>query len=56
MSYIVASAAKEKLSSSEMMCAGDLPEALSAKVEGMLDAAIVRAKANGRKTVRPDDL
>jgi histone H3/H4 len=56
MSYTVASAIKEKLSQSEMMCAGDLPEALSAHCEATLTKAIERAKANDRKTVRPEDL
>lgn len=56
MSYVVASAAKAKISGADMMCSGDLAEALSAKVDGLLDQAVTRAKANGRKTVRPEDL
>jgi histone H3/H4 len=56
MSYTVASALKEKIAAADMMCAGDLPEALSAHVDGLLDKAIARAKANDRKTVRPEDL
>ncbi|MBX4215873.1 NFYB/HAP3 family transcription factor subunit [Candidatus Parcubacteria bacterium] len=56
MTYIVASATKAKLSESGLMCAGDLPEALSTFVEAALVKAAERAKANGRKTVRPEDL
>ncbi|MFH0860966.1 MAG: DUF1931 domain-containing protein [Candidatus Altiarchaeota archaeon] len=35
---------------------GDLAEALSKKVESVLSDAVERAKANGRKTLRPCDL
>lgn len=56
MSYSVASAIKEFLSKNEMMCSGDLPEAISTFVEATLTKAVERAKANDRKTVRPCDL
>ena len=36
--------------------AGDLADALSAKVEGLVQAACARAEANGRKTVMAKDL
>ena len=36
--------------------AGDFADALSAKVEELVNAACARAKANGRKTVRASDL
>ena len=36
--------------------AGDLLDALNASVGSMLKAAVGRTKANGRGTVRPQDL
>ncbi|MBW2965729.1 DUF1931 domain-containing protein [Candidatus Woesearchaeota archaeon] len=36
--------------------AGDLAEALNAKVEGLVKAAAARAEANGRKTIMAKDL
>lgn len=56
MSYVVATSLKAFLSEKGMQTAGDLPDALSAEVEVDLTAAIERAKANGRVTVRPSDL
>lgn len=56
MSYIVASKVRENISGADMQCSGDLADAVSAKVEQMLAAAVDRAKENGRKTVRPCDL
>jgi histone H3/H4 len=38
------------------MTSGELISALSCKIECILDKAIERAKANGRKTVNPHDL
>lgn len=35
---------------------GDLPDAVSRKIRQLLNRAAERAKANGRKTVRPEDL
>ena len=35
---------------------GDLGDALSKKVEEILTEAVKRTEANGRKTVRPEDL
>lgn len=54
--FIVISKVKEHFSSKGMQSSGDLAEAVSAKVEEMLEAAGKRAESNGRKTVRPDDL
>lgn len=56
MSYVVASAIKEHLKKAGMMTAGDLPEAASAFLGWALDKAVARAKANGRVTVRKEDL
>jgi len=56
MSYVVASKVKELLKSLNMMTAGDLSDALSSELEGLGKKAAKRAQANGRKTVRGDDL
>ncbi|MFH0715134.1 MAG: hypothetical protein V1847_05180 [Candidatus Diapherotrites archaeon] len=53
--FVVTSKVKEAISKSDMNCAGDAAEALSAKVEWKIKRAVERAKANGRKTVRPED-
>lgn len=39
-----------------LRCDGDLPDAASEKLASLLDRAAERAQANGRKTVRPEDL
>ena len=56
MSYVVASKLKELLKKHGMMCSGDLSEAASALLEDAVAKAAGRAKSNGRKTVRADDL
>ncbi len=56
MSYVVASAIKELLKKHDMMTAGDLSEAASKYLEEGLVKAAKRAQANGRKTVRPEDM
>lgn len=56
MSNIVATAVKAQIADADMMMSGEFPEALSAKVETTVGDAIKRAQANGRKTVRPEDL
>ncbi len=53
---IVASKVKAYIKSKNMMTASDSLEAISNNVYSMLDAAIARAKANRRSTVRPQDL
>jgi hypothetical protein len=53
---IVASKVKAYIKSKNMMTASDSLEAVSNNVYSMLDAAIARAKANRRSTVRPQDL
>jgi histone H3/H4 len=53
---VVVSKVKDFIKSKECMTAGDLPEALSSAVYGLLEKACARAKANKRSTVRPEDL
>jgi len=48
--------AKIKDAAKGMNVAGDFAEALSGKVKELVDEAIKRAKANGRKTVQSRDL
>lgn len=55
-SLIVASKVKAYIKSKKMMTASDSLEALSEKVYGILDAAVVRTKANRRSTVKAQDL
>ncbi|MCD4832058.1 MAG: hypothetical protein K8R02_09715 [Anaerohalosphaeraceae bacterium] len=55
-SLIVASKVKAYIKSKKMMTSSDALGALSEQVYGMLDAAIVRTKANKRSTVKPQDL
>ncbi len=56
MSYVVASAIRDLLKKHGMMCAGDLPDAMSAELENLAKRAAKRAKDNGRMTVQPRDL
>lgn len=53
---VVQSKVKEEIKKKGCNCAGDLSAALSKEVSRMLDAAVKRAKSNGRKTVRANDL
>jgi len=56
MALIVASKVKEYINGKNMMSSGDLAEHVSALAEWLLSEAIKRAAANGRKTVRGEDL
>ncbi|MBT3835438.1 DUF1931 domain-containing protein [Candidatus Peribacteria bacterium] len=56
MSLVVASKVKELLKGMNLMTSGDFADALSGEVEELAKKAAKRAKANGRKTVRGDDL
>ena len=56
MSYVVASKLKELVKKHGMMSSGDLADAVSGALEALVAKACDRAKANGRKTVRPEDL
>ena len=53
---VVGSKVKDVIRSSGVRAAGDLVDAVSSSVGGMLKKAIERCKANGRGTVRPQDL
>jgi histone H3/H4 len=53
---VVQSKVKDVVSAAGMNSSGDLAESLSIVVEKKLIKAVERAKANGRKTVRPEDL
>jgi len=55
-SLVVGSKVKEAIKAQGCNCAGDLTDALSAEVVGIVTKAAARAKANGRKTVRATDL
>ncbi len=53
---VVGSKVKEHIKGKGCMTSGELVAALSSKLECLLDKAIDRAKANGRKTVNPHDV
>ena len=53
---VVTSKVKAYIKSKDMMTSSDDIAALSDKVYEMLDVAVVRAKANRRSTVKPQDL
>lgn len=55
-SLVVASKIKALIGKSGLRSSGDLVEALSAHIEQKLKRAMERAKANGRQTIRPEDL
>lgn len=53
---VVGSKVKEAVKGAGCNMAGDFPDALSVAVGGLVSKACARAKSNGRKTVRPEDL
>ncbi|MEQ8272282.1 MAG: hypothetical protein RMA76_22800 [Deltaproteobacteria bacterium] len=53
---LVQSKVKEYVRGQEMMCSSDLVEALNDHVAWLLDKAVERASANGRKTARASDV
>ena len=53
---VVGSKIKAYIRSKKCMTSGDLLQAVSGEVYGILDHAIKRTKANKRATVRPQDL
>ena len=55
-SLIVASKVKAYVKTKKMMTSSEALEPISDKVYDMLDAAIARAKANRRSTVKAQDL
>lgn len=54
--YVVGSKVKGLVKESGMNCAGTLVDAVDAQVKELVKAAVARAKANGRKTVRDCDV
>ncbi len=53
---VVGSKVKETIKGTGYRCAGDLVDALNARVHEMLTGAVARCSANNRGTVRPQDL
>jgi hypothetical protein len=53
---VIASKLKDVIKAAGLQSSGDLVEGVSEKVHEIVAAAIARAKANGRATVRPYDL
>jgi len=53
---VVGSKVKEAIKNQGVRMAGDLLDALNAAVGAHLKSAVARTKANGRGTVRPQDL
>jgi len=54
--FVVTSRVKEHIAGNEMRTGGEFVDALNAKVEELLDAAIKRCADNNRKTLQPSDL
>lgn len=55
-SFVVVSHVKDFVRSKSLCVGGDLVDGLSAKIESLLETAVLRAEANGRKTIRSCDL
>ena len=53
---VINSKLKDVIREAGLRSDGDIAQAVSDKVHEMLEAAIERAKSNGRQTVRPCDL
>ncbi|MFB6355264.1 MAG: histone-like protein [bacterium] len=53
---IYKSRVKDLIKDKGLLCDGDLPQAASEKLNDLIEEAAERAQANGRKTVRPEDL
>lgn len=56
VNLVVGSKVKEMIKGHGVRMAGDLLDALNGAVAGHVKAAVGRAKANNRGTVRPQDL
>ena len=54
--FVVASKVKSYVRGKSLMASSELSDALSRKVQALLDDAIERCNGNGRRTVRPVDL
>ena len=55
-SLVVASKVKAYVKSKKMMTSSDALSAINEAIYSLLDAAIVRTKANRRSTVKPQDI
>ncbi len=53
---VVQSKVRDEVKKKKANMAGDFCEALTSEVSDMVDRAVKRARANGRKTVRAADL
>ena len=54
--FVVASQIRDLVKAKGFCVGGDLIDALSSKVEALLETAALRADRNGRKTLRSHDL
>lgn len=54
--FAVTSKVKEYIKSKGCQTSGDAVEELNKKIKCLLDQAVCRVKANGRATVKPQDL
>ncbi len=54
--FVVASQVKSYVRGRAFMASSDLPAALSARIQELLDRAIERCEGNGRRTVRSVDV
>ena len=54
--FVVASKVKSYVRGKTLMASSELSDALSRRVQELLDHAIGRCEGNGRRTVRPVDL
>lgn len=53
---VLASRIKDIARSKKVRVSGDFVEAANGAVNSIIDRAITRAKANGRQTIRPQDI
>lgn len=53
---VVSSKVKALVSAKEVRTGGEFIDALSKKVEALIDQAIANCLADGRKTLKPEDL
>ena len=54
--YVVQSKVKALVKKSKMKCSSDVIEAVNKLIQAEIAKAVLRAKANGRKTLRASDL
>ena len=53
---VVVKSVRAVLKEADLFCAAETLPALNARVRDLVDRAAARAKANGRRVVRPSDL